>query len=202
MFQELKFQLSTAILTILTLAAGVAAITNFWQYEHFRLPDDGVMWVDRAGGVEALDVSPDSPGAKAPIHPGDQLDRIEGYRIQTYLDVPKVLVRIGSWRKVTYTVRHGGVAVETKVIVGETPRNPAVMYQYPLGAAYLLIGLFVYYRRGSAQKARHFYVLCLTLVRVFLLPLHRAAGRLRHLRVLRATWWPGCSRRRFSCTSA
>ena len=161
MFQELKFQLSTAILTILTLAAGVAAITNFWQYEHFRLPDDGVMWVDRAGGVEALDVSPDSPGAKAPIHPGDQLDRIEGYRIQTYLDVPKVLVRIGSWRKVTYTVRHGGVAVETKVIVGETPRNPAVMYQYPLGAAYLLIGLFVYYRRGSAQKARHFYVLCL-----------------------------------------
>jgi hypothetical protein len=29
MFQELKFQLSTAILTILTLAAGVAAVANF-----------------------------------------------------------------------------------------------------------------------------------------------------------------------------
>ena len=42
MFQELKFQLSTAILTILTLAASVAAVTNFWQYEHFRLPDDGI----------------------------------------------------------------------------------------------------------------------------------------------------------------
>jgi len=31
MFQELKFQLSTAILTILTLAAGVAAVINFQQ---------------------------------------------------------------------------------------------------------------------------------------------------------------------------
>src|SRR5260370_11234286 len=30
-----------------------------------------------------------------------------------------------------------------------------------VGAAYLIIGLFVYFRRGSAHKAQHFYVLCL-----------------------------------------
>ena len=47
MFQELKFQFSTAILTIVTLAAGVAAFINFQQQERFRLPDDGVIWVDR-----------------------------------------------------------------------------------------------------------------------------------------------------------
>ena len=161
MFQELKFQLSTAILTILTLAAGVAAVANFWQYEHFRLPDDGVVWVDRSGGVEALYVAPDSPGAKAAIHPGDHLERIEGAPIHHALDVPQILVRLGPWSKATYTVAHHGVPVEAKVIVGEAPRNPAVLYQYPLGTAYLLIGLFVYFRRGSAQKAQHFYVLCL-----------------------------------------
>src|ERR1039458_9314406 len=161
MLQELKFQLSTAILTILTLAAGVAAVANFWQYEHFRLPDDGVVWVDRAAGVEALDVARDSPGANAGIHPGDHLERIDGAPIHRALDVPQMLVRIGSWRKAIYTVSHGGVPVEAKVIVGETSRNPAVLYQYPLGAAYLMIGLFVYFRRGSAQKAQHFYVLCL-----------------------------------------
>ena len=161
MLQELKFQLSTAILTILTLAAGVGAVTNFWQYEHFRLPDDGVVWVDRAGGVEALFVAADSPGAKAAIHPGDRLERIEGSQIHRALDVPQVLAGIGSWRKVTYTVSHGGVAVVPTVIVGEAPRNPAVRYLYLLGTAYLLIGLFVYFRRGSAQKAQHFYVLCL-----------------------------------------
>src|ERR1017187_10499221 len=72
MFQELKFQLSTAILTILTLAAGVAAIVNFGQYEHFPLPDDGVIWVDRAGHVEALYVAPDGPAANW-VQPGDQL---------------------------------------------------------------------------------------------------------------------------------
>ena len=57
MFQELKFQLSTAILTLLTLAAGVSAVINFQQQSRFRLPDDGVIWVDRAAGVEALDVA-------------------------------------------------------------------------------------------------------------------------------------------------
>src|ERR1039457_4057045 len=75
MFQELKFQLSTAILTILTLAAGVAAIVNFGQYEHLRMPDDGVIWVDRAGHVEALYVAPDGPAANW-IQPGDRLNPV------------------------------------------------------------------------------------------------------------------------------
>ena len=115
MLQELKFQLSTAILTILTLAASVGAVTNLWQYEHFRLADDGVIWVDRAGRVEALNVAPDSPGAKAPIHPGDHLERIEGFPVRRALDVPQLLARIGSWRKATYTIDHGGVTVEPTV---------------------------------------------------------------------------------------
>ena len=161
MLQELKFQLSTAILTILTLAAGVGAVANFLQYERFRLPDDGVVWVDRAGGVEALYVGTDNPTAKQAIHPGDRLEQIDGVPIKRALDVPQVLARIGPWEKAFYTVSHSGVAVRAPIIVGESPRNPAVLYQYPIGAAYLLIGLFVYFRRGSAQKAQHFYVLCL-----------------------------------------
>ena len=154
MFQELKFQLSTAILTILTLAAAVAAVINFQQYRHFRLPDDGVIWVDRSGGVEALYVTPKGPGANAGVHRGDRLESIEGVAIRQALDVTKVLVRIGSWQKANYLVDHGSVAVQTSVIVGEVPREPAKMYQYPVGCAYLLIGLFVYFRRSSAHKAR------------------------------------------------
>ena len=65
MFQELKFQLSTAILTILTLAAGVSAFFNFQQQNKFRLPEDGVIWADRQGAVEALYVKPSSPGTNA-----------------------------------------------------------------------------------------------------------------------------------------
>jgi hypothetical protein len=184
MFQELKFQLSTAILTILTLAAGVAAVVNFEQYEHFRLPDDGVIWVDRAGHVEALYVAPDGPAANW-IQPGDRLKSIgreptnppetigqpeamapreapAPVQIHQALDVPKVLVAIKSWNRAKYILERGGVTVPSKLIVGEVPKDPAVIYQYPVGIAFLLIGLFVYFRRGSAQKAQHFYVLCLT----------------------------------------
>ena len=46
MLQELKFQLSTAILTVLTIAAAIAAALNYQQIHRFRLPDDGVVWAD------------------------------------------------------------------------------------------------------------------------------------------------------------
>jgi two-component system NtrC family sensor kinase len=162
MFQELKFQLSTAILTILTVAAGVSAVINLDEQYHFRLPDDGVVWVDRSGGVQALYVPSGSPGSKAGIHSGDWLTEIKGVAIQNALDVPKALAGVGAWLPATYVVVRNGVEVTIKnMIVGEVAFDRAVMYQYAVGFAYLIIGLFVYFRRGSAQKAQHFYMLCL-----------------------------------------
>src|SRR5271157_2771334 len=161
MFQELKFQLSTAILTIVTLAAGVAAVINFEQQHRFRLPEDGVVWVDRNAGVEALYVTKGSGGSNAGVHPGDRLVAINGVPIENAANVTQVLVRIGSWSKAVYHISQRGVDVNVNVIVGEVPLDAAVSYQYLVGFAYLVIGLFVYFRRGSAQKARHFYVLCL-----------------------------------------
>src|SRR5260370_39674437 len=70
MLQELKFQLSTAILTILTVAAAISASINFTQQWSFHLPDDGVTWIDRAGTVQALRVVPDSGGDKAGLRAG------------------------------------------------------------------------------------------------------------------------------------
>jgi len=161
MFQELKFQLSTAILTILTLAAGVAAVINFEQQHRFRLPEDGVVWVDRGASVEALYVTKGSGGSNAGLHPGDRLALINGVPIENAANVTQVLVRIGSWSKAVYRISRLGVEIDPTVIVGEVPLDLAVTYQYLVGFAYLVIGLFVYFRRGSAQKARHFYVLCL-----------------------------------------
>jgi len=161
MFQELKFQLSTAILTLLTLAAVVAAIINFQQLERFRLPEDGVIWVDHNGGVEALRVPPSSPGGKAGLRVGDRLKLINGVPVQNSIDVTKILANVGSWKKATYYATRGGVDIDANVIVGEVPLERAWFYEYAVGGAYLLIGLFVYYRRGSAHKAQHFYILCL-----------------------------------------
>jgi PAS domain-containing protein len=161
MFQELKFQLSTAILTILTLAAGVAAFINFQQQNRFRLPEDGVIWVDRQGSVEALYVKPGSPGQNAGIHHGDRLLDIDTVPIEHATDVAKVLVRIGAWSRAKYRLQSRGVELTATLVVAEQPLDRAILYQYAVGTAYLIIGLFVYFRRGSAQKARHFYILCL-----------------------------------------
>ncbi len=161
MFQELKFQLSTAILTILTLAAGVSAFINFQQQNRFRLPEDGVIWVDRQGSVEALYVKPASPGRNAGIHRTDRLLDIDGVKIEQATDVAKVLVRIGAWSRAKYRLQSRGVELTATLVVAEQPLDRATIYQYAVGTAYLIIGLFVYFRRGSAQKARHFYILCL-----------------------------------------
>jgi len=109
MLQELKFQLSTAILTILTVAAAISAGINFQQQLRFRLPDDGVTWVDRAGSVEALRVVPDSQAFNAGLRPGDTLRQINGLKIEKALFVPQVLVRAGVWNKADYLVERGGV---------------------------------------------------------------------------------------------
>ncbi len=161
MFQELKFQLSTAILTLLTLAAGVSAVINFQQQSRFRLPDDGVIWVDRSAGVEALDVAPRRPAANAGVRNGDILVSISGSPVAKAIDVSKILVGVGAWNKGDYVVRRGGVEVKMPLIVGEVPGDPAVFYLYFVGLAYLAIGLFVYFKRGTAHKAQHFYIFCL-----------------------------------------
>jgi PAS domain S-box-containing protein len=161
MFQELKFQLSTAILTVLTIAAAIAAALNYQQIHRFRLPDDGVSWGDRSGGVVALRVLPGGPADRAGIRAGDVLESIESAPIHDTADVPKRLAYVGAWAKAAYHVRRADVDVPVTVIVGEATRGVALSSQYLVGAAYLAIGLFVYFRRGSAYKARHFFGFCL-----------------------------------------
>src|SRR4051794_16206529 len=102
MFQELKFQLSTAILTILTLAAGVAAVINLDEQYHFRLHEDGVVWVDRSSGVQAWYVPAHSVAATKGIQQGDRLISIDGVKIEKAIDVTKILTGIMAWGSADY----------------------------------------------------------------------------------------------------
>src|ERR1035441_7831965 len=165
MFQELKFQLSSAILTVVTIAAVVAGILNYDQNRRFPLPDDGVTWIDAESSsgpvVEAYQVATDSGANHAWIHKGDEVLAINGYRLKNSLDVARILAGVGAWGSATYTIRRDGVEFPVKVIIGQAPRSRALFFQYPVGLAYLVIGLFIYFRRNSAYKARHFFVFCL-----------------------------------------
>lgn len=159
--RELKDQLISALLVILTVAAVISAGINFQQQRAFHLPDDGVTWVDRDGKVTAIHVEPGSGAAKAGIRAGDRLVSIGGRKIEQSTDAIQILVNVRAWTEAAYEVERKGIRFPAKVIVSEHTTDPARLYLYAVGAAYLFIGLFVYFRRGSAPKALHFYVLCL-----------------------------------------
>src|SRR5690349_6585024 len=119
MFQELKFQLSTAILTILTIAAAASAVINFQQQHKFRLADDGAVWVDRASRVEALHIEPNGPAANGGLKTGDYLLKINGAAIKKAIDVPQILAAVGGWNKAEYTASRGGVEFKASFVIRE-----------------------------------------------------------------------------------
>jgi two-component system NtrC family sensor kinase len=160
--RELKFQFSGALLMVLTVAAVFSAFINFQQQSRFKLPDDGVTWSDRAGRVEALYVLPGSPADNVGIRRGDQVLKVAGAAIEKAINVSQVLARVQPWNKATYSLRRHGVDFDATLIVGTVLRNPTALYwQYVVGLVYLGVGLFVFFRRGNAPMARHFYALCL-----------------------------------------
>jgi two-component system NtrC family sensor kinase len=167
MFQELKFQLSSAIITVVTIAVVVAGVLNYDQNRRWPLPDDGVTWIDAESSsgtvVNAYQVAPESGAQRAGLHKGDEILAINGVPIKKSMDVARILAGVGAWGSATYTVRRDGVEFPLKgVIIGQAPRSQTLFFQYPVGLAYLIIGLFIYFRRNSAYKARHFFIFCLT----------------------------------------
>jgi two-component system NtrC family sensor kinase len=162
--RELKLQLANALLVIVTVAAIVAAAINFQLQSRFHMPDDGVTWMDDAasGRVTAVYVTAHSSGEKAGIHVGDSLVSIENQRISRSAEATEILARLGVWSKAEYRILHGGIEVPATVYVAEAPRSSTLYYQYTVAGLYLAIGLFVYFRRGSAPRALHFYLLCLS----------------------------------------
>lgn len=177
---DLKRQLIGAIIVILTVAAVIAAGINFQQQSKFRLPDDGVVWVDRLtepkdglpGRIEVVanHVVPDSPADHAGIHQGDVLVRIGTLPVEQATDVARILAGLGVWSKPDYTLLRIAslrganlpLPITTKLVVAERELTVPIKYQYVVGVAYLFIGLFVFFRRGTAHRAIHFYLLCLS----------------------------------------
>jgi len=158
---ESRQQLIRTILLIVTVAACVAAVINFRQQSRVSVPDDGVFWSKRDGKVLALMVDPGSPAARAGVREGSFLLRINRQPVSQPEDVAAILAGLPSWEAVEYTIIERGVEVNAKVILRERSSHALVYYQYFVGAVYLLIGLFIFFRRGVAQMALHVYILCL-----------------------------------------
>ncbi len=164
---ESRKQFAGTLLLIGTVAAIVCAVLSFQHLRTFRLKDDGVTWVDRKAKdgkteVVAAHLTPGGPGDKKGIRVGDQLLKIKQFEIRSEGDVPQALWQQIPLLPTPYTLRRNNIDfVIDKVFIQDAPRDSALFYQYVVGAAYLAIGLFVYFRRTSAAKSLHFFILCL-----------------------------------------
>ncbi|MDQ2712421.1 MAG: ATP-binding protein [Acidobacteriota bacterium] len=164
---ESRNQLAGTLLLFLTVAAVVTAVLSFLHLRSYPLHDDGVTWVDQKDvqgrvSVRAAYIVPQGSGDKAEIHIGDELVAIGGTQVRQALDVPQALWTVPVLGQTHYTLRRNGIEFQkSNIFIQAAPRDSAVYYQYLVGAFYLIIGLFVYYRRTSAAKSLHFYLLCL-----------------------------------------
>src|SRR3984885_412041 len=179
--REFRQQLVSALLVIVTVAAVIAAAINFQQQSRFALPDDGVAWTDQVQGdsdrVVAVYVTPGSPATKAGLHTGDVLLSIQGVPIDNALKATEVLARLGPWSQADYEMQRAGRPFTATVRIAQVERDSAVFYQYAVAVVYLAIGLFVYFRRGSAPRALHFFLLCLA---SFILSSFHYSGKLNN----------------------
>lgn len=173
--KELKNQFIGALLVVLTVTAIICAGVNYQQQARFHLPDDGATWMDvpctgdadQSLRVVAAFVERNGPADLAGIRKGDvvrsiaPVENTAGVPVRQATDVAQLLFQAGVWGKATYTLNRNGVEITAKVIVADANRDRALYFQYFVGAAYLAIGLFLFFRRNQAPKSLHFYLLCL-----------------------------------------
>jgi two-component system NtrC family sensor kinase len=157
-------------LAVATLGLCVLAGFNFSQELDSEFPTDGVVWLEVQGGLQAVKVAANSPGSKAGIHPGEILESINGEPTPRLAAQVRAIYKNGIYEHAaSYLVvwpKPGAHGVE-----GATPYAVQVLLEPAdrstdqgsrlIALVYLLIGLYVLFRRWTAPKSTHFYVFCL-----------------------------------------
>jgi len=157
------YRFTSVSLAILSLTLISFAVINLQQRVRYRLPDDGVSWVDSEKGVHAWIVTPDGPGDRAGIREGDLLESIDKKPIHTAADAGRQIFGDDVWSQVIYVLVRNGEKFQTSlVLVPQKAAGTTVRYYLSLvGLIYLIIGTFILFRRWTAPKSLHFYIFCL-----------------------------------------
>ena len=157
------YRFTSVSLAILSLVLVVFAVINLQQRVRYRIPDDGISWVDSEWGVKAWIVTPDGPGDRAGIREGDFLESVDGKPVHTASEASRRIFGADIWSQVSYGLVRNGEKFQTFLIL--IPQKSAATVRYYLGLVgliYLIIGTFVLFRRWTAPKSLHFYIFCLT----------------------------------------
>ena len=130
---------------------------------------DGVLWVDRDGGVAALEIGPGEAGAAAGVEAGDVLLAIDGAPIDSAADV---VVHLHAGRvatPLTYTLLRFGEQQLLEVSLQPVPAGQTQIYfvLVGIGVFTLLVGVSVRLRRPGKQATLHFFWLSVAFFGVF-----------------------------------
>ncbi|MBI3896615.1 MAG: PAS domain-containing protein [Acidobacteria bacterium] len=149
------------ILALLTLAGIGIGILNLREQQTFRLPEDGVLWVDSEKGVTARTILEASPAEAGGLQAGDLLLRLNGYPIQNAVQVSQYLFQAHIGEVVRYELSRQGMPAESEVVLAAQERSAVRRFLQFVGVLYLALGLFVLARRFQAPHAIKFYLFCL-----------------------------------------
>jgi PAS domain S-box-containing protein len=155
-------RLQATLLALATVGLVLLAVLNFRQESRFQQPDDGVWWIESHGGLLALKVIPDSPGARAGIQKGDLLTAVNELPVARVPDYERALYRTGVYLKANYSITRSGTPLDSPVmVIPEPPDRSSYLGLRLIGLIYLGIGLYVLFRRWTAPRATHFFLFCL-----------------------------------------
>ncbi len=156
-------------LALVTLLACGLAAANFRFESDYDVPTDGVWWQEAPGGIRAERVPAGSPAERAGVRTGDLLIAINDRPTPRLAPFIREMFRSGIWAHSTYSIlrpvatgAHTGqpARLEIPVILEPTDRSINQGLRF-IAAVYLMIGIYVLFRRWTAPKATHFYIFCL-----------------------------------------
>jgi PAS domain S-box-containing protein len=169
MRNALQTRILAVALALATLAVCVLAGLNLSQELSVEFPTDGVVWLEAQGGLRADRVPAFSPGDRAGIRTGDILEAINGEPTPRLAAQVRAMYRNGLYEHAaTYQIARrtpGRGLVSTATFPVQVFLEPADRTTDQgsrlIALVYLLIGLYVLFRRWTAPKSMHFYVFCL-----------------------------------------
>jgi PAS domain S-box-containing protein len=157
-------------LALATLGVCVLAGFNLSQELNTEFPTDGVVWVEAQGGLLAERVPAQSPADRAGIRTGDILEAINGEPTPRLASQERAMSSNGIYdHAAAYSMvrplagSHGleGAGRFSVQVYLEAADRTTDQGSRLIALVYLLIGLYVLFRRWTAPKSTHFYLFCL-----------------------------------------
>ena len=152
------------VAALLCLAAANVVVRAGWN----ELVD-GVLWVDRPGGVTAAEVAPDEAGDRAGIETGDVLLALDGVPVASTRDVVDRLHAGQREGRLAYTLLRLDQSRLLEVTLQPAPpaRTQIYFVLVGIGVFTLLVGASVRLRRPGTQATLHFFWLSVAFFGMF-----------------------------------